>query len=93
MEMLTVKKRILCDVESQEDLIRQKSLISSKNVLKKQTTISDFSDVIYTASKNELKMMWLSRTTKVLDSFSPQKWKVNTCSLWSGYSVFGFTDI
>ena len=28
--------------------------------------------------------MWLSRNTKVLDSFSPQK---------SGYSVFGFTDM
>ena len=37
--------------------------------------------------------MWLSRNTWVLDSFSPQKWEVNACSMWSGYPVFGFTDI
>ena len=46
----------------------------------KQTKISDSSEVIYTTSKNDLKMMWLSRNTKVMDSFSPQKqeffWKV-----------------
>ena len=29
--------------------------------------------------------MWLSRNTKVLDSFSPQKWEVNTYSTWSCY--------
>ena len=39
----------------------------------KQTKISDSSEVIYTTSKNDLKMMWLSRNTKVMDSFSPQK--------------------
>ena len=27
-----------------------------------------------------------------MNSFSPQKWKVNTCFMWSGYSVFRFTD-
>ena len=54
--------------------------------------ISDFSDVIYTTRKNEL-IMWLNRNTKVLDSFSPQKCEVNARSTWSGYSVFGFTDI
>ena len=48
----------------------------------KQTKISDFSDVIYTTSKNELKMMWLSRNTEVLDCFLPQKWEVNACSIW-----------
>ena len=31
----------------------------------------DFSDVICTTSKNELKIIWLSRHTKVLDSFPP----------------------
>ena len=36
--------------------------------------------------------MWLSRNTKVLDSFPPQKWEVYACSMWSGYLVFGFTD-
>ena len=35
MEMLTVKKRILCDVESQEDLIRQKSFSFLKKCFKK----------------------------------------------------------
>ena len=49
----------------------------------------DLSDVIYTTSRYELKMMWLSGNTKVLDSFPPQKWEVNACSIWSGYSVFG----
>ena len=29
----------------------------------------DFSDAIYTTSKNKLKMMYLSRKTKVLDVF------------------------
>ena len=47
----------------------------------KQTKISYYSDVIDAASKNELKMMWLSRKTKLLDSFSPQKWEVNDCSM------------
>ena len=28
----------------------------------------DFSDVIYKTSKNELKMMWLSKNIKLLDS-------------------------
>ena len=38
--------------------------------------MSDFSDVIYATIKNELKMKWLSRKFKLLDSFSPQKWEV-----------------
>ena len=59
----------------------------------KQTKISYYSDVIDAAIKNELKMMWLSRKTKLLDSFSPQKWEVSGCSMWSGYSVFGSTNI
>ena len=63
------------------DLIRQKKkLFSSKNVLK-QTKIPDFSDVIYARSKKLLKMMWLSRSPKALDYFSPQKWKVKACSM------------
>ena len=37
-------------------------------------------------------MTWLNRNIKVLGSFPPQKREVNTCSMWSGYSVFGFTD-
>ena len=56
----------------------------------KQTKNSDFSDVIYITSKNEFKIMWLSQNTKAMDSFLPQKWEVHTCSIWSGYSVFGF---
>ena len=36
--------------------------------------------------------MWLNRNTKVLDSFSPQKWEVDACAMWSVYSVLGFTD-
>ena len=28
-----------------------------------------------------------------MDCFSPQKWEVNACYMWTGYSVFGFTDI
>ena len=30
--------------------------------------------------------MCLSRNTKVLDSFPPQKCEFNACSMWSGYS-------
>ena len=41
-----------------------------------QTKISDFSDVIYTANKNEIKIMWFGRNTKELDSFPPEKWKL-----------------
>ena len=61
-------------------------------MLEKQTKISDFSGVIYTTSKNELKMMWLSRITEVLDCFpppSPQKWEAHACSKGSSYSVLG----
>ena len=50
-------------------------------MLEKQTKISDFSGVIYTTSKNELKMVWLSRNTKILDSFLPQKMEVYACSI------------
>ena len=46
--------------------------------------MSDFSDVICATCKIELKMMWLNRNTEVLDSFPPQKWEVNACSMWSG---------
>ena len=53
--------------------------------------ISDFSDVIYLTSKNEL-TMWLDRNTEELNSFSPQKLEVNACSSWSGF-IFRFTDI
>ena len=59
----------------------------------KQTKSFNFSDVIYTTSKSELKIMiWLNRNTKVLHSISPQKWEVNACSIWSGYSVFRFVS-
>ena len=30
--------------------------------------------------------MWLSENTEVLDSFPPQKWEVNTCSMWSCFT-------
>ena len=43
--------------------------------------MSDFSDVIYITSKTELQMMWFSRNTEALDSFSPQKWEVHTHSM------------
>ena len=36
--------------------------------------------------------MWLNRNIKLMESFPPQKWDVNAYSMWSGYSVFGFTD-
>ena len=36
-------------------------------------------------------MMWLSKNIKVLGSFFHQKWEVFVCSMWWGYSVFGFT--
>ena len=36
--------------------------------------------------------MWLSRNTEVLDSFPTQKWEVNACFIWSGYSVLEFTN-
>ena len=45
--------------------------------------MSDFSDVIYTTSKNEFKMMWLRRNAKVLDSFPPQNGKFYTIRLLS----------
>ena len=66
--MLTVKKgfSVMCKVQG--DLIRQNSFSFYKNVLKKQTEIFDFT-------------MWLSRNTYVLDSFSPEKWEVNACSM------------
>ena len=49
-----------------------------------QTQISDFSDVIYNTS--------LSRNTKILDYFAPQKWDIYVCSMCLHYSVSGFTD-
>ena len=55
-------------------------------MFQKQTKISNFSNVIYTTSKNELKMMWLSRNAEVW-IFSPSKIEVNAYSMWSGYSV------
>ena len=61
-------------------------------MFQRRTKISDFSGVIYTTSKNELKMIWLSRNTKILDSFLPQKMEVYACSIWSSYSVSEFTD-
>ena len=36
--------------------------------------------------------MWLNRNTKLLEFFPPQKWDVNAYSMWSSYSMFGFTD-
>ena len=59
------------------DLIRQKFL---KKCFKSKQN-SDSSDVIYITSKNELKMMWLSRNTKLLDSFPPKKWEVKAYSV------------
>ena len=38
-------------------------------------------------------MMWLSRNSEVLNPFSFQKWEVNACTIKSGYSVLGLTDI
>ena len=37
-------------------------------------------------------MIRLSRNTKVLNSYFPQNWQVYLCFIWSGNSVFGFTD-
>ena len=53
--------------------------------------ISYFSDVIYTKCKNELKIMWLSRNTKLLGSFPPKNGKL-TPVLCNQVTVFGFTD-
>ena len=50
----------------------------------KQTKNSDFSDKIYITIKNEFKMMWLNRNTKVFDSYLPQKWEVIACSMCLG---------
>ena len=63
------------------NLIRQKSFSCLKKCFKSKQNFPISSDVIYTASKNELKMIWLSRNTKVLDSFPPQKWEVHACSM------------
>ena len=35
--------------------------------------------------RTTLALNGISRNTKVLDSFSIQKWEVNACSMWSGY--------
>ena len=43
--------------------------------------IPDFLDVFYTTNKNELKLMWVSRNTEVLDCSFPQKWEVYACSM------------
>ena len=43
--------------------------------------IPDFLDVFYTTNKNELKLMWVSRNTEVLDCSVPQKWEVYACSM------------
>ena len=49
-------------------------------MFQKQMKMSDFF-VFYNTNKNdELKMMSLSRKTKVLDCFFPQKCEVNACS-------------
>ena len=72
--LLSIELQYVPDFSS--DLIRPKSF----GFLKKQTKIPDFSDVIYTTSKNELKMMWLTKNMKVWDLFPPQKWEVNACS-------------
>ena len=37
--------------------------------------------------------MWLNRNTKVLESVPTQKWEVNACSIWSGYSVLSSLTI
>ena len=67
-------------------------------MFQKQIKFPDFSDVIHTTGKNELNIMWLSRNTKLLDSFSSKK--VNASSMWSGYclgsvkiSTFSVTSI
>ena len=58
-----------------------------------QTKISDFSDIIYSTSKNVLKMMWLSRNTKVLDSFSPTNGKLTPalCDQVTNYCLGSLT--
>ena len=58
-----------------------------------QTKISDFSDIIYSTSKNVLKMMWLSRNTKVLDSFSPTNEKLTPalCDQVTSYCLGSLT--
>ena len=66
-------------------LIRLKNMISRKQNFR-------FFRCNYTTSKTELKMMWLRRNTKVLDSFYPSKWEINACSMWWGYSMFKFID-
>ena len=69
------------------NLIKQK--ISSKNVLK-QTKISDFSDAVYALSKNELKMMWLGRNTRVLGGGLPLRW--GFCYLGGGGGGWGAVE-
>ena len=53
---------------------------------------SDFLNVICSTRKIKLKMIWLSRDTQVLDSFSPRKWEVNTCSMWWGSLTFSLVS-
>ena len=37
-------------------------------------------------------MMRWRRRPEVIDYFSPQKWEVNACFMWSSYSVVEFID-
>ena len=76
-------------------IIRQTILtVRLKNMISIKQKFLIIVNVIYTARKIKWEMMWSSRNTKVLDSFSPQKWKVNTtCSMLPGHSVFRFTGI
>ena len=61
-------------------LIRQKYFSFFKKCSKSKKNYN-FLNAIYTISKNELKMMCLSRNTEVVDSFFPQKLEFNVCSI------------
>ena len=70
-------------------IIRQTNLtVRLKSMISIKQKFPIIVNVIYTARKIKWEMMWSSRNTKVLDSFSPQKWKVNTtCSMFHLFKV------
>ena len=71
-----------------EQVDKTKIFYFPQKIFSEQIKISDFLDVIYTTSKNELKMMWLSRNTKLLDSFPLKNGKLSPLCVISLLSVW-----
>ena len=68
----SIKLNNFPDFSSKSRIDKTKILKFPQKMFLKQAKITYFSNVIYMTSKNELKLMWLSRSTNLLDSFPPK---------------------